>query len=185
MNTISRDTIASSGNTAAGCGNPGLSMQERQEIEQFLYKEARLADESRYSEWESLVDDDMYYWIPRGEGDFDLKRHVSITADNRNRLANRIKQLNTGLRHAQVPPSPMRRMLSNIEVCREQPDQYQVGCNFVLYELRAQSTNHLEIWPGRMEYRIRRKSDGELKMFFKKVMLVHGDTPLSSLAFIL
>jgi benzoate/toluate 1,2-dioxygenase beta subunit len=161
-----------------------VSAEELREIEHFLYKEARFADESRYREWESLVDDDMYYWIPRGEGDFDLNKDVSITADNRNRLANRIKQLTTGLRHAQVPPSVMRRMLANIEAFRDEQGQYRVFCNFVLYEMRVSSTNTMQVWPGRMEYRLRRKSN-ELKMFFKKVVLINGDSPLPSLAFIL
>jgi 3-phenylpropionate/cinnamic acid dioxygenase small subunit len=161
-----------------------VTADELRDIESFLYKEARLADESRYSEWESLVDDDMYYWIPRGEGDYDLNQHVSITADNRKRLANRIKQLNTGLRHAQTPPSVMRRMLANIEGFRDAKGEYRVFCNFVLYEMRIQSTNAMQVWPGRMEYRLRRKN-GELKMFFKKVVLINGDAPLPSLAFIL
>ena len=161
-----------------------LSHEELREIESFLYKEARLADESRYSEWESLVDDDMYYWVPRGEGDFDPAQHVSITADNRLRLSNRIKQLNTGLRHAQTPPSPMRRLISNIEATRHDNGEYTVFCNFALYELRIQATNLMQVWPGRIEYRLRRSGD-DFKMFYKKVMLVNGDTPLPSLAFII
>jgi len=154
------------------------------EVQRFIFEEARLADESRYVDWETLVDDDMYYWVPRGEGDWDRDTQVSITADNRGRLANRLKQLRTGTRHAQVPPSPMRRIVSNIEAYREQNGEYAAGCNFVLYELRVQSTGQLQVWPGRAEYRLRRK-DGSLKMFLKKVMLVNGDTPLTSLAFIL
>ncbi|MEI6722698.1 MAG: aromatic-ring-hydroxylating dioxygenase subunit beta [Betaproteobacteria bacterium] len=154
------------------------------EIERFIFVEARLADESRYAEWEALVDDDMFYWVPRGEGDWDRDAHVSITADNRNRLANRLKQLRTGTRHSQVPPSPMRRIVSNVEAYREANGEYSAGCNFVLYELRVQSTGQLQVWPGRAEYRLRRK-DGTLRMFLKKVMLVNGDTPLTSLSFIL
>ena len=30
----------------------------------FIYTEARLADESRYAEWEALWDDDAVYWVP-------------------------------------------------------------------------------------------------------------------------
>ena len=60
-----------------------------------------------------------------------------------------------------------------------------MGANFVLYELRAQSTHKMEVWPGRVEYRLRVGTDGEFKMFFKKVMLVHGSEPLSTLGFII
>jgi benzoate/toluate 1,2-dioxygenase subunit beta len=160
-----------------------LEAQELRQIEDFLYREARLADESRYSEWESLVDDDMFYWVPRGEGE-DHDHEVSITADSRRRLANRIKQLNTGLRFAQVPPSPMRRLLSNIEAAGIGPNEFQVFCNFVLYEMRVQSTNDVQIWPGRIEYKLRRK-DGALKMFFKKVMLINSEGAIPALAFII
>jgi benzoate/toluate 1,2-dioxygenase beta subunit len=161
-----------------------VTEHERREIESFLYTEARLADESRYSEWEALAEDDMYYWIPRGSGDFDLGRDLSITADNRSRLANRIKQLNTGTRHAQVPPSPMRRLVSNIEAGRRGPGEYNVWCNFVLHEMRIQSTGHMQIWAGRMEFRLRRRDQG-LRMFFKRVSLINGDMPIPSIAFIL
>ena len=41
-----------------------ITIEERMQVEEFLFKEARLADESRYSDWEALVDDDMHYWVP-------------------------------------------------------------------------------------------------------------------------
>ena len=161
-----------------------VSDPERRQIEDFLYKEARLADESRYSEWEALVDDDMYYWIPRGEGVHDRGRQVSITADNRSRLANRIKQLNTGNRHAQVPPSPMRRLIANMEVERTGECEFTACYNFSLFEMRVQSTGHMQIWAGRMEFHLRQTQHG-LRMFFKRVLLINGDQPIPSIAFIL
>jgi 3-phenylpropionate/cinnamic acid dioxygenase small subunit len=161
-----------------------VSEAEYREVERFLYREAALADESRYSEWEALADDDMFYWIPRGEGEFDRSTQLSITADNRKRLANRIRQLNTGTRHSQVPPSPMRRLVTNIDVLRRAADEYAAFCNFALYEMRIQSTGHLQVWAGRMEFHLRRKPEG-LRMFYKRVSLVNGDQPIPSIGFIL
>jgi benzoate/toluate 1,2-dioxygenase subunit beta len=161
-----------------------INYEEYAEIRDFLYKEARLADESRYSEWEALVDDDMFYWVPRGEGDFDPAKDVSITADNRTRIKTRIAQLNTGERYSQVPVSPMRRLISNIEIERSSDQEYKVLSNFVLYELRAQSTHNVEVWPGRVEHGLRRNNN-ELKMFLKKVMLINGNEPLPSIAFLI
>ena len=164
-----------------------IGYEEYAEIRDFLYMEARLADESRYSEWEALVDDDMFYWVPRGEGDFDSAKHLSITADNRTRIKTRIAQLNTGERYAQLPISQMRRLISNIEIehinDQEYPE-YKVLSNFVLHELRTQSTHKVEVCPGRLEHGLRRKN-GELKMFLKKVMLVNGNEPLPSIAFLI
>ena len=93
-----------------------LSAAERSSLEEFIFREARLADESRYEEWEALLSDDMKYWVPAGPGEFDPDRDVSILNDNRARLATRLRQLRTGTRHSQSPPSSMRRLLSNIEM---------------------------------------------------------------------
>lgn len=160
------------------------SAQELAEVTRFLYREARLADESRYDDWEALLDDEMCYWVPRGPGNFDPRQTVSVIYDNRSRLASRLRQLRTGKRFAQSPPSPMRRLLSNIEVYAEQEDGYRVFCNFVLHELAIQFGERLNIWPGQYEYGLRRRAGG-LKMYFKKATLVNGALPLPTLAFIL
>ena len=46
------------------------------ELTQFILKESRYCDESRYSDWESLWTDDGHYWVPRGP-DMDPEKHVS------------------------------------------------------------------------------------------------------------
>jgi benzoate/toluate 1,2-dioxygenase beta subunit len=161
-----------------------LDAKERREIEDFLFKEARLADESLYSEWEDLADDDMYYWIPRGDPNYERGSKVSITADNRSRLANRIKQLNTGNRHAQIPPSPMRRIIANLELQRRSSNEFRAAYNFSLFEMRLQSTGHMQVWAGRMEFHLRQTEKG-LRMFYKCVSLINGTQPIPSIAFIL
>lgn len=162
-----------------------ISLQEYHEVSRFLYREARLADESRYLEWEALVEEDMVYWVPVGDGDYDINERVSITADNRGRLRKRIAQLMTGKHHAQLPVSRMRRVISNIEVERHPNGGFLTWSNFVLYERRLASTGLIEVWPGQIEHAIRRRPDGSLGMFLKKVKLVHGDGSLPSLAFII
>src|SRR5215212_5570716 len=41
------------------------------EVERFLYREARFADESDYDSWEALCTDDALYWVPAGKDDGD------------------------------------------------------------------------------------------------------------------
>jgi len=158
----------------------------RREIEAFLYLEARLADESRYADWEARVTDDVHYWVPKGPADHDPAERSAYINDNRSRLATRIRQLATGRRWAQTPPSPMRRLLGNIEVLEASADgaAYTVAANFVLYELAVQATGELRAWPGRATYRLRRV-DGQLRMAQKVVELVASELPQPSLAFIL
>jgi benzoate/toluate 1,2-dioxygenase subunit beta len=163
-----------------------VSEGTHREIEAFLYLEARLADESRYAEWEALVTDDMHYWVPKGTADHDPATRLSYINDNRARLATRIRQLQTGVRHAQTPPSPMRRIISNIEVIAadEAAGAFVVGSNFVIYEVAAQATRQLRIWPGRATHRLRRV-EGRLRMSEKILELVTGSLPQPNMAFLL
>jgi 3-phenylpropionate/cinnamic acid dioxygenase small subunit len=41
-----------------------VSDAERQAVVEFLYREARLADEARYAEWHALWTEDGEYWVP-------------------------------------------------------------------------------------------------------------------------
>ncbi|MCW5747069.1 MAG: nuclear transport factor 2 family protein [Alphaproteobacteria bacterium] len=173
--------------TELATGRPQpISEATRREIEAFLYLEARLADESRYADWEALVTDDMHYWVPKGAADYDPAERLSYVNDNRARLATRIRQLRTGLRHAQTPPSPMRRLISNIEVLAadDVAGTYTVASNFVLYELAVQAGATLRVWPGRATHRLRRV-DSELRMSEKIVELVTASQPQWNMAFLI
>lgn len=155
---------------------------EQRELEAFVYREARLADESRYEEWEALLAENVRYWVPILH-DADPDRDVSIINDNRSRLATRLRQLRTGTRHSQAPRSVMRRLLSNLVFARTGSEAYRVEANFVIYEFQTQSVNELAVWPGRVEYGLVREG-GQLRMALKKVMLVHSAGPIPSLAFL-
>lgn len=155
----------------------------------FLHMEARLADEGRYEEWEALVTDDMHYWVPAGPTSGDPADQLSYINDNRARLGTRIAQLRTGKRHAQTPRSPMRRLVSNIEILEgdrfaDDGDELLVGANFVLYELAAQATQQLRVWPGRTTHRLR-IVDGRPRMAAKWVELVTATLPQPNLTFLI
>jgi len=45
-------------------GPAAISDAERSAVTEFLYMEARLADEARYAEWLALWTDDAVYWGP-------------------------------------------------------------------------------------------------------------------------
>ena len=159
---------------------------DRWEVEQFLYREARYADENNYDAWEALWTDDAVYWVPAGGADIDPDRRMSVIYDNRTRIATRLKQLRTGKRYAQAPPSNLRRLLSNIELIggRPNPDggvDLEVAANFLVVESRVRG-NHL--WGGRTTYRLRRRDDA-LLLAYKKVVLVDNDRPIPTLGFLI
>jgi 3-phenylpropionate/cinnamic acid dioxygenase small subunit len=152
---------------------------DRQTIEQFLFHEARLADEHRYDEWEALWTDDALYWVPIRE-DRDPETQVSYIFDNRARIASRIRQLKTGRRHAQTPPSDMRRLVSNVEVIHH-TGHIEAQSNFILIESRrgAQIT-----WAGRVIHELVPTGEG-LKMRKKQVLLVNRREAIFNLAFLI
>lgn len=152
-----------------------------QQIEQFLFLEARLADEGDYDGWEALWTDDGVYWIPANGDNIDPETQMSIIFDNRSRIALRVRQLKHDKRHAQNPRSRLRRLLTNIELLETAGDDAVVGANFLVCESRERGTT---LWGGRTEYRLRRV-DGQWRMARKKVMLVDNDRPLSTLAFLI
>ncbi|WP_296368000.1 MULTISPECIES: aromatic-ring-hydroxylating dioxygenase subunit beta [unclassified Pseudonocardia] len=157
-----------------------LELDIRQ-IEQFLYREARLADEHRYDDWEALWTDDALYWVPAGSDDADPMTRMSVVHDNRNRIATRVKQFNTGRRHSQTPTSRLRRVVSNVEIIDDAGDDLTVEANFVLVESRERGK---EIWAGRYTYRLR-MVDGDLKMSYKKVALVDNARVLPTMSFLI
>lgn len=160
-----------------------LDVDLLREVEQLLYREARLADEHRYDEWEALWTDDAIYWVPSGGDDIDPTRTMSVIFDNRARIRTRIRQLHTGKRHAQTPASKLRRLITNVELTGSDGDfeDISVGANFVVYESRARGVTE---WAGRAEWKLRRVG-GDLQIAYKKVMLINNDQPLSTLAFLI
>jgi benzoate/toluate 1,2-dioxygenase beta subunit len=155
------------------------------EIEQFLYREARLADENDYDGWEALWTEDALYWVPAGGADINPLDQVSVIYDNRNRISTRLKQVRTGKRYAQAPPSHLRRLISNVELLggRANPAggvDLEVGANFLAFESRQRGN---QLWGGRTTYRIRRV-EGELRLAYKKVVLVDNDKPIPTLGFL-
>jgi benzoate/toluate 1,2-dioxygenase beta subunit len=156
---------------------------DRQAVADFLALEARLADEGRYDEWEALWADDGVYWIPAGGDDPDPDRQLSFAYDNRARIASRVRQLRSGTHHTQVPPSRLRRLISNIEVLAEAADGVlSVGSNFLLTEYRRGT---LTLWAGRVLHQLRPDAAGGFRMAQKKVLLVNNTGDIPTLSFLI
>ncbi len=154
---------------------------ERRQIEDFIYREARLMDEHRYDDWLALWMDDAVYWVPSNNDDIDPTQSVSIIYDDRRRIGDRIDRLKSGMAYAQKPPSRLRRVVSNLEVEEGQNGEVTVYSNFVLTEIRRGVRN---IWSGRTVHKLRLEN-GDLKMATKKVLLLENDTEIPSLVFLI
>nr|WP_239028450.1 aldo/keto reductase [Pseudonocardia acidicola] len=107
---------------ALGTGIPtfGLAVdpETQREVEQFLFFEARLLDERRFSEWYDLFSDDVHYWMPARynrllrEMDKEVARPGEIANfdEDKRSLGQRVFRMNTGMAWAEDPPSRHQRL---------------------------------------------------------------------------
>ena len=160
-----------------------VAFEVTRELEAFVIQEAKLADTGKYTDWHSLWAEDGIYWVPLREDD-DPTVKVSHLFDNYSRLSTRVKQLSTGNRFSQVPISGMRRVISNYEFFEEADDKYRIEANFYLPEYSIQSTHDFRIWSGRYTYVVSRKGEG-FQIHSKKIVLVNGVEPISTLSFLI
>jgi 3-phenylpropionate/cinnamic acid dioxygenase small subunit len=159
------------------------------EVEQFLYREARLLDERRLHEWVELFTEDVRYWMPMrstrypaeskaiGLLDHGQERateqgqeeELAILDETKATLRARIARLDTGMAWAEDPPSRTRHMISNIEV--EEGDttsELKVYSNYLVYRTRGETEQDFYI--GRREDVLRRV-DGAWKIARRKIIL--------------
>lgn len=162
-----------------------LSDSDYRAVTDFLYREARLADEARYADWLALWTEDGVYWVPATTTPgIDPERHLSHIYDNRARLDTRVKLLQTGQRFSQEPASRMRRLIANIEAREAAAGELVAESNFLLAELSIQSKHEMHWWVGRATHRLRRV-DGALRMSGKTVVLINAAEPLPNLSFLI
>lgn len=158
------------------------TMMAIEQVSQFLYREARLLDESRYTEWLALWAPEAEYWVPCNDGDNDPRKHIAVAYLDRKGLEGRVMRLNSGQAYAQDPPSRMCRIVANIEV-EEAPEPHKVvvHANFNLTELRRHEQH---TFAGRYEYTLIADNDAWL-IERKKATLVNADEPIANLSFFL
>jgi 3-phenylpropionate/cinnamic acid dioxygenase small subunit len=98
----------------------------RNEIRDFLYREASLLDTFRLQEWLELLADDVRYWIPtietvRGSSERyrdDVPYYHLVDWDKRI-IQMRLAQIETGLNHCEIPASVAQRIVSNVSSRRQ------------------------------------------------------------------
>ena len=152
------------------------------EIEQFLYREAALADEHAYKEWLSLWTPEVLYWVPCNADQIDPSRHVSLIFDDRGRLEERLFRLQTKHAHSQNPRSRLSRVVSNLCLHDFDPNSGgEVSTRFNLCEVRNERT---VVWAGRQHYVLVRQGQGWV-MREKRVYLVNNDSLMGNMTFII
>ncbi len=161
-----------------------MSVELQRDIEQFLFREARLLDERRFEEWLELFTPDARYWVPIRETAADLPSGVPAEDaiavahidDDRDGLKLRVERLGTRLAHAETPPSRTRHLISNIEIVDVAGDELTALSNFLVYQARKERSEFLMVG-GRLD-RLRRVG-AEWRIARRKVVLEQTILPRS------
>jgi len=144
----------------------------KDEIEDFLYREADLLDERRYDEWLALLADDVRYWMPMRrnvkvddrEREFTREgRDISWFDEGRETLTRRVWQIQTGIHWAEEPVSRISHLISNVQLVEinpsaAEPAEVSVRCRFLVYRNRVETET--DILVGKREDLLRRAGDG-------------------------
>jgi biphenyl 2,3-dioxygenase beta subunit len=137
----------------------------QQEIEQFLYYEARVLDERRFQEWYDLLTDDIRYFMPtrynrlkrEADKEFSAANEAAFFDEDKHSIAQRLRRLNTGMAWAEDPPSRTRHMLSNVVIRPRGGDEYEVDSYFMVYRSRLE--REIETFVG-MRHDVLRRGGG-------------------------
>ena len=110
------------------------------EVEQFLYAEARMLDDRDFEGWLECYAPEAEYWMPAWDDDdtlvTDPQREISlIWYGNRGGLEDRVFRIRTDRSSATSLPEPRTgHNISNVEILREEGDTAEVRFNwFTLY----------------------------------------------------
>ena len=154
----------------------------KQEIEDFLYREADLLDERRYDEWLSLLAEDVRYWMPMRrnvkvddlEREFTREGHdISWFDEGKDTLTRRVRQIQTGIHWAEEPVSRISHLISNIQLIEVNPSaadpaEVSVRCRFLVYRNRVETET--DILVGKREDLLRRAGGG-WQIAHRKILL--------------
>lgn len=166
-----------------------MRAEEIHNVEQFLYREARLLDERRFHEWLALLTDDVRYWMagrsnpyPQvskaivildpdryNAADLTGENELAIFDETKETLVQRMARLETGMAWAEDPPSRTRHLLTNIEVePTDTASEVKVYANFLVYRNRSEMEQDFYIG-ARQD--VLRYVDGAWKIARRKITL--------------
>ncbi|QGA68991.1 aromatic-ring-hydroxylating dioxygenase subunit beta [Sulfolobus sp. E11-6] len=153
-------------------------MFPREELTEFVYKEAMLLDEKKYNEWLELFTDDAFYWIPAWEDEenivTDPNNDVSILyLPTKREMEIYVKRIMSGKAPAYNPHPRTVRMISNIIAEFNEKDYlWKIRYNWTLYVYRN-LYKKLETYVGVTEMGIIKDGNGKFKIKYKKVTLIN------------
>ena len=141
-----------------------VSTETRCDVEQFLFREARILDDGNYEAWLALLADDVHYWMPvienrlRGDpkGTYGPDR-VAYFDDNRTDLTRRVARFLSPTAWAENPATRHVHVISNVEVEQGEREE-EVIAHSVFVNYRNRGERDQDILMGRRRDVLRRSN---------------------------
>lgn len=118
-----------------------------QEIQAFVFREARLLDDRQWDEWLTCYHPKCEYWMPAWDDDDELtsdphKEISLIYYPNRNGLEDRVYRIKTERSGASMPEPRTTHQCNNLEVLQQAGDVVEIRYNFNTLSHRYRKTSH-------------------------------------------
>ncbi len=152
------------------------------EVQQFLYREARIQDKQAYRDWLAMLTEDIHYWMPAIEQRYRNNERAptiydaAYYNDNYANLETRVARTETGTCWSEDPATRSAHVVSNIEVeLTDNPDEHRVYSLIMVYRNMNEDEEHT-LYGHRED--ILRRVNGELKLA-KRLITVDQNILLS------
>lgn len=148
---------------------------DRNELVEFVYREASLLDDARYEEWLDLFAEDGRYWVPLdGARQSATQKRNSIADEDTKLLSLRVERLRAGLAHSQQPRSSMQHILQQPLLLQQAGGRATLRTPFVYAESRGDEVTTLH---GHYIHELVRVQE-QLRISLKRVNLVNASSRL-------
>ena len=140
----------------------------REQVEDFLFREAALLDEWRLDDWVDLFTEDARYVVPTTDlPEGDPKRDLVFIDDDITRLRARAARLNSRHAHREYPSSRTRRFVTNVRVAETGGGELSVTANVMVYRFRS---GEGAPYVGSIHYILRRNGE-DFRIVYRRAVL--------------
>jgi p-cumate 2,3-dioxygenase subunit beta len=146
-----------------------MSTITRNDVEEFLYREAQMLDRWELEKWLALFTDDAIYHVPTigTAPEVGPENTLFYIADDHTRLRERVIRLQKKGAHVEWPRSRTRHMVSNVLIDERGDGELQVSAAFAVHRFKNAAA---DLYVGSYRYRLAVTADG-LRIREKRSML--------------
>lgn len=154
-----------------------VSLELHHEIEQFLYREARMLDGELLRDWiTTMLDPDIRYQMVVKEERFRKDKssqqdlELMLYDDDMGVLDLRVRQFETGLQTMLDPPQKMTRVITNVEAFHRESEVEYLVLSYGIASRFRRLYEHEQIVFGRQDI-LKRHDDGQLRIVSRRIDL--------------